>query len=701
MKCRLIVAVSMLILMSVDIVAQQDVKIGKNEFRTDKPGFDAAWKSVGRADDLYSEGVLSYPLAIPDYSQALVYNSENAELNYKMGVCKLFSPKRDEALAYLLKAYRNRPDVAVDILFLLGRAYQFSGQYIEAVGKYTEYLEADLKKNTATMESVRKYIDECNSAMIIMADTVRVSITNPGDAVNSPYDDYSPVLNRDATKLYIASRRPVGRKTSGVYADGFADENIFLSTISDGKWSFAMPLEGKLNTGYCEAPLALSPNGAQLYIYNGYKGEGDILVSTIKGGSWRSPVPLKPNINSPAAETSISVSSSGNEIFFVSERNKGVGGKDIYSTSRTNRNKWSKPVNLSLLNSPEDEESVSVSRGGDTLWFSSRGHSTIGGFDIFFSVRQGDETWSQPVNAGYPINTVYDDLYYTQSGISDSVFMLVSNRPGGLGGLDIYVGRILPPEPVQLVEPEPVEIPEIIEAVIPVPEPVRVTDTVIIIKEVIREVPVVAPVPEFFLAGKVRDSETDAGLVARIDIIDPDTYQLAASIITLEGDGSFNVNVKNKKSYMIEIRSNGYLSDMRKLEIPASYTGNMFYTTLHLNKIVVGKKVVLNNIFFQTGKAVLTPASFAEIDKLAGMMNENPEMKIEISGHTDNTGSEAVNTRLSLERARAVAAYLASKGVAAARVDAKGYGSAQPVEPNTTEQGRAINRRVEFKILEL
>jgi outer membrane protein OmpA-like peptidoglycan-associated protein len=349
---------------------------------------------------------------------------------------------------------------------------------------------------------------------------------------------------------------------------------------------------------------------------------------------------------------------------------------------------------MANLNSTDDEESVSFSRGGDTLWFSSRGHSTIGGFDIFYSARMADGVWGDPVNAGIPVNTVNDDLFFVQSKLSDSLFYLVSNRSGGLGGLDIYSGTLLPPEP------EPVAVEELVVQEVPVPEPVRLTDTVIIIREVIKEVPPVVAEPEFILGGRVLNSETREPLVARIDIIDPESYQVIASVITMEADGSFNVNVRNKKSYMVEARSNGYLSDMRRIEIPAGYVGNSFFSDLYLNKIAVGKRVVLNNIFFETGKAVLTPASFAELDKLVGMMNENPAMRIEISGHTDNTGSAALNDRLSLERAKAVGAYLVGKGVAETRVESKGYGSSQPVDTNATEQGRSVNRRVEFKILE-
>ena len=152
---------------------------------------------------------------------------------------------------------------------------------------------------------------------------------------------------------------------------------------------------------------------------------------------------------------------------------------------------------------------------------------------------------------------------------------------------------------------------------------------------------------------------------------------------------------------MVEVRSNGYLSDMRKIDIPAGYIGSTFFTNFYLDKIVVGKKVVLNNIFFETGKSVLTPQSHTELDKLTVILKESPTMRIEISGHTDNTGSATINDRLSLERARAVLSYLTGQGVEATRIESKGFGSSQPIETNATPAGRAANRRVEFKILEL
>lgn len=693
---RFILLAVAIFLAAPDITGQEDVKVIKGEFRTDKPGFENAWKSIIRGDKHYSAGVLSYPDALGQYAVAYRYNSENAELNYKLGVCQLYSVNREEALGYLLKALSVKPAVAGDILLHTGRAYQYNGNFIEAIGKYTEFMSSENRKKPQIVEKIKKYIDECNAGMLIIGDTARIDISNAGEAINSPFDDYSPVFSPDGKKFYFASRRPVQNAPLGKYSDALPDENIFIVTKSGEAWGKAFPLEGKLNTRYCEAPLSLTDNGNKMLIYTGYRGDGDIFETVLKKGVWTKPRSVGGRTNTQYPETSIAYSPDGKEVVFVSSRKKaGAGGKDIYLSRRIKGNRWSKPVNLSILNSPFDEESVVYSSGGDTLWFSSRGHGTIGGFDIFFSVRQADGSWGSPVNAGLPVNSVHDDIYYVPDRNNDSIFWFVSNRTGGFGGLDIYIGRLLPPEPGIVPEPEPEPEPEII-----VPEPQRVVDTVFVIREVVRDTVAVIPEPEFFLEGRVLDSVEETPLAARIDIIDPETHQVIASYITPGQDGSFRVNVRTKKNYMLEIRSNGYLSDMKTLDIPAGYIGKSYFTNFYLSKISVGKKVILNNIFFETGKAVLTPASYAELDKLTMIMVDNPEMRIEISGHTDNTGSAAVNTKLSLDRATAVTQYLLGKGIKAARIETKGYGSSQPVESNDTLTGRAANRRVEFKILE-
>ncbi len=203
-----------------------------------------------------------------------------------------------------------------------------------------------------------------------------------------------------------------------------------------------------------------------------------------------------------------------------------------------------------------------------------------------------------------------------------------------------------------------------------------------------------------YLTGKVKDTETGEPVMAKIDLIDPGTDFTAATTASSDVDGSYRVRLPAKKSYMVDYRASGFLSEMKRVEITEAYNRDFYNLDISLIKVKVGKRVVLNNILFESGKAILTPGSYSELDRLLNILRDNALMKIEISGHTDKTGSEPLNFKLSEERAKAVVEYLVRKGTDRSRLEYKGFGSLQPVDVNTTAAGRAKNRRVEFKILE-
>ena len=246
--------------------------------------------------------------------------------------------------------------------------------------------------------------------------------------------------------------------------------------------------------------------------------------------------------------------------------------------------------------------------------------------------------------------------------------------------------------------------------VLPPPPPKRDTvvirDTVVVIKEVAPPPPATAAQPEpvkelvLYLIGKITDSETGEPVIAKIDVIDIGTNLVVATTASSDADGSYRVRLPAKKSYMIDLHANGFLSDMKRIDVPDNWPKDVYNLNVELIKVKVGKKVVLNNILFETGKSILTAGSYAELDHLLNIMKENALMKIEISGHTDKTGSEPLNFKLSENRAKAVVDYLVQKGIDRSRMEFRGYGSLQPVADNATPQGRAKNRRVEFKILE-
>jgi outer membrane protein OmpA-like peptidoglycan-associated protein/tetratricopeptide (TPR) repeat protein len=672
--------IAIFLLSSLALNAQTGLVIHRKEFKINKPGFKEAWSHVTDGDVYFGEKGIWYNDAYNEYLQALVYNNSNAELNYKTGVSALFSDKKEEAAGFFLKAIELKKDVAQDVLLLTGRALQYAGRFSEAIDKFTQYLSSAEKKSQKNILLARKCIQECNSALIVTKDTLRISIDNLGSNINSDADDYSELLTADGKTIFFASRREVP-KSGKRHPDTKFDENIYTSHLNNGSWEPATS-EGKdLNTKYCEAPLYINSAGNMLYVYTGYANNGDIRVSLNKKGIWKAPEPVPYGINTRGSETSFTFTPSGNEIYFVSDHGKdNIGGKDIYFIKKINDHKWSKPQNAgTIINTIYDEESVRFSKTGDTLFFSSKGHNSIGGFDIFYSIKNKSGVWDTVKNIGYPVNTPWDDIFYYPSPVEDSSFYFVSNRSGGYGGSDIYKGRILPPKRI----------------IVPPPPPKH--DTVVIIKQVAPPLPKEEPV---YLSGKVRDSETGEPVLAKIDLRDFSTNELLVTTASSDADGSYRILLPAKKSYMIDLHATGYLSDLKRIDVPDNWSKDIYNLNVDMIKVKVGKKVVLNNILFETGKSILTTSSYKELERLLNIMNENAMMKIEISGHTDNTGSEPLNSKLSGARAKAVVDYLVQKGIDPSRLTFKGYGSLQPVSDNKTAAGRAKNRRVEFKILE-
>jgi len=669
--------------------AQTNVSVGRKAFKTNKPGFTEAWEHVKNGDTYFSQKGIWYNDAYNEYLQALVYNNSNAELNYKTGVASLLSDKKEDAAGFFLKAIELKKDVAGDVLLLAGRALQYAFKFQDAVVKYTAYLSSPDKKSQKNILLARKYIQECNSAIDITKDTLRVAIENLGPSVNSADDDYSEILTRDGHTMYFASRRQLpgsGKR----HSDTKFDENILISHLNNGVWIPAITAGKNLSTKYCESPLYISPSNDVIYIYTGYSGKGDIKMSVNKKGVWKTPVAIPFDINTKNSESSFCISPSGSEIYFVSDKSKeNIGGKDIYFIKKMSARKWSKPRNAgTIINTIYDEESVRFSRTGDTLWFSSKGHDSMGGFDIFYSVRSKNGSWDTVKNAGYPINTTWDELFYTPSPVDDSSFYFVSNRSGGIGGTDIYHGQILPPKPV-VIAPLP-----------PKRDTVIIRDTVVVVKEITPPPVPVQKELDVYLSGKITDSESGAPVMAKIDLKEIPSGAIIGTTASSELDGSYRLLLPAKKSYTLDLHATGFLSDTKRIDVPDNWSKDTYTLNAELIKVRIGKKVVLNNILFETGKSVLTAASYNELDRLLGIMNENALMKIEISGHTDNTGSEPINSKLSEARAKAVVDYLVQKGIDRTRMNFRGYGSSQPISDNTSAAGRTKNRRVEFKILE-
>lgn len=438
MKKYLVLLVTVVFLPLALLRGQEMLKVSKSDFRKGKDGFRDAWNYIRDGDRLFDSGVGLYTEALECYLLAREYNADNAALNYKIAVCYMFGAQAINSLEYFLKAYELDPAVSSDILLLTGKAYHQGADYGKALDCYNMY--SDKYHDSELFNTlVNELIKQCNYAIEMTGRSVPARLVNAGGAINSEYDDYSPLVSAEGKLLYFTTRRPVGEKSKRQSADMRWDENVFISTRGAEAWDPSGPAGSRLATDGNEGVLFIAANGNLMYIYAGYEGKGDIMSSEYKRGRWTKPGKIKPDINSGSRETSVSVTSDGNEIYFTSDRKNGNGGRDIYSVKRIRGNKWSKPYNLGeAVNSIANEESVCISDMGDTIWFSSDRQGGMGGYDIYMSVEDKTGTWSEPKNIGMPANSQSNDMFFRPDPFCKNKYWLASDRPGGYGGFDIY-----------------------------------------------------------------------------------------------------------------------------------------------------------------------------------------------------------------------------------------------------------------------
>lgn len=667
--------------------AQEKVKVKKMEFKTESPvGLNEAWKSIKEGDKFFKQGIGSYRDARQQYLYANEYNSGNAELNYKIGVTYLFSDDKFESQNYLEKAFNLKDDVAGDIRFMLGRSYHLTLEFDNAIQQYQEYLEnLEPKDQVMRRAEINKLILECRNGKELVASPKRVIINNLGGQVNSTGDDYNPVFAPGDTAMYFTSRRQHQKKSKRSPIDNKYFEEIYVASRPGEDWDTARLMGKPVSVAkHNTAAVGLSPDGDILYVYQGHKDGGAIYQTGWGGDKWSSLRPAGSKFKSKWRETTVCMSPDGNEFFFVSDNEKEtLGGRDIFVSKLNAMGKWEDPVNIGNdLNTVYDEEAVFLSPDGKTLYFSSRGHNTMGGFDVFKSERNDLGEWGFPENLGYPVNSPDDDLFYKLTPDSRYAFYS-ANRLGGFGGKDLYRILYLGEEKEMLMSTEDVLIAGIIE------EKKNGFFT--------PSLPV-AYDTSYIVVGKIFDSGSGAGVQAKIDFIDVDQSRVVATSVS--GDsGLYRASLPEGKAYGVEIVARDYLFFLDIVDIASDDPDDEITRDFGLEKVEVGATVVLENIFFETGKATLKIESYPQLEQVLKFMDSNPTIRMEISGHTDNTGSLRVNTRLSQERAEAVVAYLTEHGIAADRLDAMGYAFSQPIAPNDTPEGRARNRRVEFKIL--
>lgn len=468
---------------------------------------------------------------------------------------------------------------------------------------------------------------------------------NAGDSINSADLEYYPSVTID-DKILVFTRRVKGY-----------NEDFFVSNRNDSVWSKAKGIDGDINSNFNEGAQNISQDGEWL-VFTGCNfpegmGSCDLFFSSLTKRGWSTPENLGEPVNSEFWESSPCLSPDKRELYFSSNRPGGYGGKDIYVSKRMPNGRWGEPENLGpKINTGGDESCPFIHADNQTMYFTSNGLTGYGGDDLFLARKQTDGSWGSIENLGYPINTTENEGSLVVAADGKTAYY-ASDRADTRGGLDIYSFEM---------------------------------------REDIR------PNKTLWVQGKVFDSTTREGLPSAVELIDIASGQTLVKVQTDEG-GHYLITLPLGKDYAFNVNRKGYLFYSRNFPFSQKTPDSTYTIDIGLQPVAANASVILNNIFFDVNQFELKQQSIAELNRVIELLNDNPGIKILISGHTDNTGKATDNVKLSNNRAKAVVDYLIAKGIEAARLQYKGFGDTRPVADNSTEEGRAENRRTELTIL--
>ena len=672
----------------------QNIEFRNSNFKLDKEGLKLAKENIKFADNFRDNAIIEM-LAMHDaellYSQAVFYyqkaqsfNPNNAELNYKIGSCMLFTNNKENAFSYLKKAASLSNDFPNDFLFYKGMCLQLDGEFGKAIEQFELFRNSAKKKELELFEMLaKKYIKECNSSVDVLSQTHRIWVDNL--SLNTEYDDWSPCLSADGDLLLFTSNRPNENSANDI---GSYDQDIYYSNKKSRKFKSIFPLS-ELNSSSDDVSGGLSYDGQRLLIFKEEDGNTDVYESELNGKYWgevnRKMGKKSRGGNTDKNETFASFDPPDIKVYYITDGGHS-GNKNIYFSGVMNRerNIWGKGQSAGVVNTKFQEGSVYIHPDGKTMYFSSKGHNTLGGYDIFVSYVDDLGHWGKPINLGYPINTPYDDLFYSATASGRYAF-IASNRAGGKGGLDIYKVTYWGADKPMTADFEDQLMASIASPVSDnsVAEPITVEEKSLTV-----------------FKGKILDAITKNSIAANIEITINSTGEVYTTLKSNSSTGKFLLSLPAGKNYGISVAAEGYLFHSENFDLPKGDGFNLVNKDIELKNIKVGSNIALRNVFFNSGKWDVKSDSYAELDRLVALLSDIPSLKIEISGHTDNVGSVSFNKLLSQRRADAVVNYLAGKGVDKKRLSAKGYGQSKPVDSNNTAEGRALNRRTEFEIIE-
>ena len=613
----------------------------------------ATKKIAAKGRKAYDEG--DWDGALKWYLMADSIEPQDPFITYAIGMGYGQKKEYYKALNYFNTA-KKKGNLSPELDYHYGKALHQNHKFDEAIVAYETYT-LKLHNTDRRKTEITRLIENCKNGAELIKNPMEVTITNLGPNINSKYADFCPAINADESMMVFTSRRD--NSTGGLLdpQDNQYFEDIYFTKKTNGAWQPAENVGKEINTNSHDACVGLSADGQEMIVYKTFSAEnGDLYVSDLVGQSWSKPKDLGANINSKNWEPAASLSADGKTLFFSSNRPGGFGGTDIYMSKKNDKGEFGLAILMGAeVNTPYDENSPFIHPDGKTLYFSSNGHKSIGGFDIFAAtvdLKTGDLT-SRTENLGYPINTAHDDVFFVWSADSKRAYFS-SIREDGYGEKDIYMLERKNKEAALVV-----------------------------------------------YKGKVLDCDNKTPLYSKIEVTDNTTGELVGVYHTNTSTGEYIIVLPAEVNYgiQVDVETPGYLFYSKNIDISNLKNYEEVKDTICIKNATVGSKIVLRNVFFDVNKATLRKESSVELNKLYDILVHDPKMKIRIGGHTDSDATDEHNLKLSDARAHAVRDFLFNKGIASERVEWKGYGESKPAVQNDTPENKQLNRRTEIEII--
>ena len=578
--------------------------------------------------------------------KALIFDDQFVEAWILLGDVFVEMGDKLRAIESYKKSILIDPEFSFPMYYRLAITEHSIGIYLESlkhIQKYLTYKRISSNYRNKAL-SLKK---SCEFSINAMKSPVTFNPVNLGINVNSNADEYLPALSADGSTLIFTRSENV---------KGVRNEDFYISYNDTDEWQFANNLGEPINTLKNEGAQCITADGKTLYFTacsrNDSYGRCDIYQSDFVNEKWTNPVNLGPNVNTESWESQPAISSDGRQLFFVSNRPGGRGGKDIWVSYKNANGVWMEAKNIGdKINTSKDDISPFLHWDNQTLYFASKGFIGMGGFDVFVSRLNGSGDWGEATNIGYPINSPSDENSLIVAKDGRTAYFASSFFNEDRNDLDLYTFDL--------------------------PQESRSLEVA-------------------YIQGLITDSKTNNPIKADIELVNlksGKSYKSSESDL----DGNYMLCLPSDAEYALTVNKKKYLfySENIKLE----QEGSILVKNFKLQPLEVGEQVRLDNIFFELNSSDLKDESVVELNKIIKFMASNPFLVIEIGGHTDNSGSKAYNLNLSDDRARSVKDALVQRGIPSDRIQTKGYGMSVPLNTNSSEQERALNRRTELKII--